>query len=537
MQTVADALARGLVEAGIDTVFGLPGGETVEILDAIRRKGLRFVLTHRESSAVFMASAAARLSGRIAACLTTLGPGATNAVTGVGHAYLDRAPVIVISAQTPDRLIPHHTHQVVDLEGLFTPITKATIALKARGAVETVRSAIALVRSGRPGPVHLRLANDEAAQSITPGNKSRVPTGSKEVEGLIELQTARQALLQSKQPVIVAGLGLEPERPYKELLGLAEALDAPVIVTPKAKGAISDEHPLSAGTVGLTRTDPVYEVLDEADLILAVGFDVVELVKPWKHLAPLVWVASWPNLGPSLPATAELVGPMKPVLSRLAEIHRSKKTDWGAKRVLEHRQKYRPLSAPPSETDAMTPQAVLRVIRDNLPAEAVVSVDVGSHKILSCLEWPAFTPNCFLVSNGLSSMGYALPAAIAASLVRAQDPVVCLTGDAGLVMNMGELNTLARLKAPVAVVVFKDNALDLIRSHQNRAGKPTFGTEFAAPDFKGIAEAHGIRAHRVSNEQALTEAVGRYVESRDSTLIEAEIDPRTYPTTPTQTTS
>lgn len=536
MLTVADALIDCLVEAGIDTVFGLPGGETVEVLDAIRRKGLRFILTQRESSAVFMASAASRSSGRPSACLTTLGPGATNAVTGVGHAFLDRAPVIVITAQTPHRLIPHHTHQVVDIESLFAPITKATIALKPKGAVETVRNAVGLAQSGRPGPVNLRVVNDDAARPVEEGGSSlETPSQEPEAETIAEMDKACGLLAQSTRPVIVAGLGLEPERPYPELLQLAEAIQAPVIVTPKVKGAISDDHPLSAGTIGLTRTDPVYDVLEDADFVIMVGFDVVELVKPWEHAAPVVWIAPWSNHDPTLPMTAEIVGPMRPVLTGMAAMPVSIASEWGAQRVSAHRQKHVPQNRGSGRAEALTPQAALRVLRDNLPTEAVLTTDVGSHKIFYCLEWPAFVPNRFLVSNGLSSMGYGLPAAIAASLVHSSDPVVCTTGDAGLVMNLGELNTLARLNAPVTVVVFKDNALDLIRSHQNRLGKPTFGTEFRAPDFVGIAEAHGIRASRVSNEKGLAEALNQYVDSARPALIEVEIDPTTYPTTPAKT--
>jgi acetolactate synthase-1/2/3 large subunit len=185
-----------------------------------------------------------------------------------------------------------------------------------------------------------------------------------------------------------------------------------------------------------------------------------------------------------------------------------------------------------SRSAVPTPQSVLHILRETLAPETILTTDVGSHKIFYCLEWPALLPNRFLVSNGLSSMGFGLPAAIAASLVQTADPVVCTTGDAGLVMNLGELNTLARLNAPVTVVVFKDNALDLIRSHQNRAGKPTFGTEFTAPDFVAIAEAHGIRACQAPTEEALAEELRRSVDSKRPALIEVEIDPTTYPTTP-----
>ena len=399
--SVADALIGALAEAGIESVFGLPGGEVVEVLDSIRRSEIDFTLVHHESAAAFMASATARLTGRPSACLATLGPGSTNIVTGVAHAYLDRAPVIVITAETPQQLLPHHTHQVLDLEALFSPITKASIRLKPNGAHETVRGAISLATAGRPGPVHLHISNDVAATEISaPKPGPTLPTS--EPAGNDNLQRARQLLSDSKRPIVIVGLGLEPEGPYKEILQLAEAVRAPVIVTSKAKGAISNDHPLAAGTIGLTRTDPAYEVLDQADCVVAVGFDVVELVKPWEHPAPLIWIAPWANERPELPAAAEAIGPMGPTLRGLAEAESHPDDGWGAKIVDAHRRKYPILPSTRSTSARMAPQAVLRVLRETLDREALITTDVGSHKILTCLEWQAFVPNRFLVSNGLS---------------------------------------------------------------------------------------------------------------------------------------
>jgi acetolactate synthase-1/2/3 large subunit len=233
-----------------------------------------------------------------------------------------------------------------------------------------------------------------------------------------------------------------------------------------------------------------------------------------------------------LPVVVELLGAAKPVLQRLSNCRARSAEDWGEVRVAEHLRKYPRLEHATSGADSMTPQEVLRILRKRLPRDGVLTTDVGSHKIFSCLEWPAFTPNRFLVSNGLSSMGYGLPAAIAASLVLPDTPVVSLTGDAGLLMSLGELNTLASLKASVTVLVMKDHALDLIRSHQKRSGKQPFGTEFSAPDFVKIAEAHGIPARCVSHQEAFDEALQWSLDVSGPTLIEAEIDPSTYPTTP-----
>ena len=531
MKTVADVLAQRLREAGVEVVFGLPGGENVEVLEALRDCGIWFVLVHNEPSAVFMADVTARIKGRLGVCLTTLGPGATNAVVGIAHAYLDRAPVLVITAQLPDHVRPDHTHQYVDLRTLYSPITKGAFKLGPRGTGETVQRAIELALSGRPGPVHLQISNDDAIQSALPSQTAAersAGTGKAPPSGA----PIRELLSQSSRPVIVAGLGLEPEGPYELVRELAEAAGAPVITTPKAKGCLPDDHPLAAGSIGLTPTDPAYQLLDESDCILALGFDVVELMTPWDQEAPLIWVAGWANRDPRLASKADYVGPFGPVLKELASLDFAASPDWGVARVASHRQKLSGQRLPDPAPGRMLPQAVLRALRENVPRDTVLTTDVGSHKILASLAWPAYSPNSFFLSNGLSSMGFSLPAAMAASLAQPGRQVVSLTGDAGLAMVVGEFGLLGQLGTPLLVAVFNDGALDLIRSKQIRAGKHVYGTEFVNPDFLQIAAAYQIDAYRVSDEASCAEAVRAAVAAARPAVIEAMIDPVGYPTAP-----
>lgn len=539
MPTVAQAIAATLHAAGVRHVFGLPGGETVELLDALRLQGIAFVLVHHEASAVFMADAYARITGTVGVCLTTLGPGATNAMLGVAHAHLDRAPVLIFTAQKPDALLPDYTHQVLDLHALFAPITKASIKLDAITAASGVSRAIRLAQEGRPGPVHLQISNEDAALPTADSMSALFQPDHIPAPSLNAVEQARGLLAAARRPLIVAGLGLEPQRPYLSLREFAETLQAPVVVTPKAKGALPDSHPLAAGTVGLTRSDPVYALLDEADCILALGFDVVELVKPWQTHAPVIWLAPWPNHDPVIPAAVELVGDLNGLLQQLADIAPDFRTSgsessWGATRVAA----FRAALAAPLPTPApgrLLPQTVLAGLRAALPDDALLAVDVGSHKILSSLTWPTLAPNRFLVSNGLSSMGFGLPAALGAALALPNRPVVCLTGDAGFAMVMGELGVMARLALPVLVVVLNDGAIDLIRSQQVRAGKPVYGTEFSSPRFDQIAAAYGLAAQRVSDLPALDRAIAAMPAARRPALLEVMIDPVSYPTTPSPT--
>lgn len=542
MATVAEILVDTLAAAGVDTVFGLPGGEVVEILDAIRQRNLRFVFVHNESSAVFMADAMARITGKPGVALTTLGPGATNAVAGVAHAYLDRAPVLVITAQKPDILLPGYTHQVLDLQALYAPITKGSFKLTAQNVENATQQALALAQAGRPGPVHLQISNEDATGNAGPNGLSEVrnvkyPSSlhdqPENKDSLVKLvEQARQLLASAKRPIIVVGLGMEPEQPHASLCELSETANAPVIVLPKGKGAIADDHPLAAGVIGLTRTDPLYELLDEADCILAVGFDVVELVKKWEQPAPLIWIAPWANEDPVLPAEVAFVGSMAPVLQQLADSDFATVPEWGAKRVAAFRAKLTQPTLPEPAAGRLLPQQVLTTLRSQLPRDMLLAVDVGSHKIYSSLDWPTYTPNRFLVSNGLSCMGFALPSAIGASFALGGQPTVCLIGDAGMAMVMGELSVLAQWQLPVIVIVLNDSAIDLIRSHQVRAGKPIFGTEFLSPNFAQIAAAYGLSSARVQNQAEYAGVLASALTSGRPMVIEVMLDPISYPTTP-----
>ena len=553
MPTVAATIAQTLYDAGVRIVFGIPGGEVVAVLEAMQRFGIRFELMHHEESAVFAADAYARAAGGPCCALTTLGPGALNAVAGIGHAWLDRAPVVLITAQKPDALLPAYTHQVVDLQAIFAPITKRTLKVTPQNAAAEVPPTVALTMQGRPGPVHLQVSNEEAElQAVDPRARpgqlsadDRPQTAGEVPPRPHLVANARRLIAGAARPVILAGLGLEPEAPYDALRSLAEAANAPVIVSPKAKGALPDDHPLSAGVIGLTRADPAYEILDEADCIVAVGFDVVELVRPWSspHFesnaagegtgnVPLIWIANWPNEDPVLPAAVEIVGPIGAELLQLANGGFSTDAKWGADRVGRFRAQRAAELLPTPRRGHLLPQQLLDSMRGHLPPEAMLAVDVGSHKIFSSLEWPTLRPNRFALSNGLSCMGFGLPAAIGTALARPDGPVACLIGDGGLLMCLGELSVLSRLNLPVTVVVPVDNAIDLIRSHQLRQGKQPFGTEFPAPDFCAIAAAHGIASARVTTPAECDDALARAFAHRAPFLVEAHIDPIGYPTTP-----
>lgn len=529
MTTVAEHFADQLAAAGVVRVYGLPGGENVEILDAIRRRGIDFILVKNESSACFMAATDARLTGGIGVALTTLGPGAANAYAGLAHAYLDRAPVLLITAANDPELIGKHSHQVIDLGAVFKPVCKISAELTVKNAGGAIQRALALAKAERPGPAHVSIHNRVAEQALA----CAIPAQAPRHECLVDsnaIHAARHLLADKRKPVIVVGLGLEPSRPYGQIHHLAESLRAPVIDTPKSKGALSADHPLYAGAIGLTRDDPVYQLLDEADSIVAVGFDVVELVKPWDYSKPLIWIAEWRNHDPQIACDLELVGSVAGILNDIGKAEASAAPDWGAPRVRRFRAELARRPLPTPAPGRVLPQTFLRSLRANSPDDMMLTTDVGSHKIFAALEWQARVPNRYFVSNGLSAMGFGVSSAIAAAEISGE-PVLCITGDAGLAMALGELGLLAERQLPVLIALMNDAALDLIRSAQVRRGRPVFGTEFANPDYEYIAKAYGIAYRKVRSREECDAAIRAGLSAKAPLLVDVMIDPAGYPTT------
>lgn len=529
MPTIAKMLVDEFVHYGVDVVFGLPGGEIVEVLDLIRDHGIDFVLVRNENAACFMAETVARLTGKPGVVLTTLGPGATNAYAGVANAYLDRAPILFLTAQTDPELLDRYTHQVLDLQACFAPVTKFTIELSPTNAAHSIRYAFQTMLSGRPGPVHLGICNRVARTNLEEIPPHSTITG-KPQPILHDLHRAVERLQTAQRPIIVTGLGIIPDYRDQQVQLLAELLQAPVVDTPKSKGVLSAHHPLFAGTIGLTQHDPAYALLDESDCIVAIGLDAVELVKVWNQPQPLIWIANCENQNPRLPSEIELIAPIGDVLERLNELlqHAVQSLDWGVNRVQVFREKVEGFSSPvPLSSQRISPMEVIETVREHTPLDVIITTDVGSHKIFTALNWKALQPNRYFVSNGLSTMGFGLASAISAARETGAT-TVCIVGDGGLSMGMGELGLAVELALPLIVVVMNDNALDLIRNAQIQRNKPTFGTEFSNPNYEALASAFGYGYFRVENKAACVHAIQQAVAQRQPVLIDALIDPNGY---------
>ena len=527
----SQVIIQYLAAAGIRHIFGYPGDPSVEFLEAARREGLRFVLGSREGTAGLMAEAYGQLTGRPGVCLSTLGPGSTNLVNAVANAYLDRVPMLAISGQIERKREPYFTHQVVDHNRLFSPISKWTVAVQPDTVATIMRKALRIALAERPGPVHLTTAGDvvgaEASDheiKLPPMRAARTAqmfaTGAAEIDPVKRLKSARR-------PVILAGISAVWSGASAALVRLAETLGAPVVVAPMAKGVMPEDHACYAGTLDMACNKFVWDFLKGADLLLAVGFDAVELIKPWPLSAPMIHIDTVPNTDQIYQAELEIVGDISHILEALAAASGSLER-WSASEIAAHRGKLRELYYAGRVNERMNPTDVVDVVRAQMPRDTVVSTDVGSHKLLVGQGWTTYTPRSLLMTNGLSSMGYSLPAAMAAKLVHPDKPVVSFIGDGGLAMVQGELRVAASLKIDPIVVVFCDNSLNRIELKQMARQYPSWGTVIESTDMSLLARAMGCDGVDVDSVTALEAALTAPRAKDKPLVIGARIDPAQY---------
>jgi len=522
MTSVARAIGERLRTAGVHQVFGHPGGEVVDLIEGFRQAGLDFVLARHETDAGFMAEAMASSTGRPAACLATLGPGATNLVTGVAHAYLDRAPVIALSGQLPVDRYELVTHQKLDLRALFAPITKWQARVSAANVAAVTDRALRIALRPRQGPVFLEVPSDVASQEAAGAAPETLDAVATAVPDPRHVRAAAARLRESARPVLLAGLDALDVDVAAPLRRLAESWGIPVILSPKAKGLLRDDHPLSIGTIEGLGSAKLYEWIAGRDLVLMAGFDPVEFDRDWPSSAPIIHISPLPNDDRQFRSAVEIVGNVPAALEALCAGARPKDTADATRFRDEFRRFVRP------SRGGLTSQEVLGALREALPEDALVSCDVGFNKSVSIQCWPAYAPRTFFVSNGLSSMGYGLPAAIGLKLAHPDTAVACILGDGGLAMSVAELETAARLGLAITVVVLADEALQQIKGAQERKGFAVTGTTFGALDYRALATAFGGEGTEVRTLDECRAAFRDVSRAERVSLIAAHVDPAGY---------
>ena len=535
MPTVADLIVEGLLRAEVSRLFGVPGGgSNLEVLEAARSRGLPFVLCHQEWAACIMAAVTGELTGHPGAVLSTLGPGVTASATGLAHACLDRSPLIYVSDRHPAGVLEYATHQYLDHAAHVGPITKGSVTVGADSAAHWVAHAAQLALAEPRGPVHLDLPADVAGRSAMPVATSVTPAPPAALDGDL-LERAAAMIRAARRPIVIAGLGCRAGD-AKWLRAFAEALPTPVLTTYKGKGAIPDPHPLALGIfTGGALEEPL---VSRADLIITFGLDTVELIpRRWPYAAPVLSLtrvaATDPRLrGPGGDAhftpALEVVGEPGAILEDLAPriMGRGASADWDVVEV--DRMRRERLAALEIPVPGLAPHRVAQMTRELTPAGSIATVDAGAHMFPATTYWQALEPGELLISNGLATMGFALPAAVAAQLVHPDRRVICFTGDGGLMMVAAELETVARLRLPLLIVVFNDEALSLIGIKQEQKGFEGVSMRYRGPDLAALARAFGLRAFTATDEPTLERALIGAQTAPGPALIDARIDPSGY---------
>ncbi|MDQ6836137.1 MAG: acetolactate synthase large subunit [Actinomycetota bacterium] len=524
----SEVFVECLEAEGVQYVFGIPGEETLDLNESLADSTVQFIPVRHEQGGAYMADAYGRLTGRAGVCLGTLGPGATNLVTAVADAFLDRAPLVALTGQSDLERMHKESHQYIDLIGIMRPVVKWNARVSSPEIVpEVVRKAFKVAESEKPGSTHLELPEDVMGRPV---DATPLPHHApvRPEPGLTELSRATELILGAENPIILAGNGAIRTHASRALRAFVHTTGIPVAETFMAKGLLDYEDPHALGTVGLQSRDYAMAGFDDADVVITVGYDLVEHApEHWnpgkdKRIVMIDTVAA--EVDEFFIPEVELVGDVAHILGRLAAgCQRSPSVPAGSDRLRE--------LVLGALTDArqdshfpMRPPRVLADIRDALgPGDLLVS-DVGLHKLWIGRMFPAHEPGTVLIANGLAGMGFALPTAIAAKMVDPRRHVVTVSGDGGFLMNCQELETAARLKTPVVNVVWENGQFGSIVWKQDKKFGRHFGVDFGNPDFVKLAEAFGVPAWRCGSAEEFSQRLAAALALDVPSLIVVPID-------------
>ncbi len=522
----AQLFVRCLENEGIQYVFGVPGEENLDMMDALLDSQVQFVICRHEQGAAFMADVWGRLTGRPGVCLSTLGPGATNLITGVADADMDYAPVVAIAGQADTHRLHKESHQVLDLEDLFRPVTKYSSRILGPNVIpEVVRKAFKIAQTEPMGATFIEFPENVAKMRLEelplPVKNPHMPEPARD-----RVEEAARAISAARDPLILAGNGVIRGRAWQQLADFAAKLNIPVANTFMAKGVVPFHHPMALGSAGLQSKDYVTCGFDRADVIICVGYDLVEyhpyLWHPTRDRTIIHIAATPAEVDAYYPVAIGVVGDLKHSLIRIGEL---------ATPHQGHR--LRPLrealiadmkACSDDQGFPIKPQKIIWDLRTILALEDIVICDVGAHKMWMARMFRCEYPNTCIISNGFASMGIALPGAIAAKLAFPERKVVAVTGDAGFLMNIQELETAVRLGTALVVLIWNDNGYGLIKWKQlNQFGRSAF-VDFANPDFVKLAEAFGAKGYRVEGPGELQGILKEALAEERVCIIDCPVD-------------
>ncbi len=526
----AELFVKCLENEGIEYVFGIPGEENLDLMDALLDSGrIRFVTVRHEQGAAFMADVYGRLTGRAGVCLSTLGPGATNLITGVADANMDHAPLVAIAGQAGTTRLHKESHQVLDLAQMFTSVTKYSTRIVAPDVVpEVVRKAFKLAQTEKTGAAFIEFPENIAEMPVTqePLKVKNPPLPEPAAD---RVERAAQLISDAREPIILAGNGVVRAKAWQQLADFSERLNIPVANTFMAKGVVPfARNPHALGSVGLQARDYVSCGFDKADVIICVGYDLVEYHPDLWHPSRdriIIHIDTVPaEVDAHYPVEVGVVGDIKHALIRIGAL---------ATPSQGHKMS-RLREALVAEMDAckaddefpIKPQKIIWDLRTAMDLDDIVVCDVGAHKMWMARMFRCEHPNTCIISNGFAAMGIAVPGAIAAKLARPERKVVAVTGDAGFLMNAQEIETAVRLKLPLVILIWNDDGYGLIKWKQlNRFGRPSH-VDFNNPDFIGFAESFGARGYRIERAADLLPTLQKALADEAVSIIDCPVDYR-----------
>ena len=529
----AQLLVKCLENEGVKYIFGIPGEEVLDIMQALRDSSIKFILVRHEQGAAFMADVYGRLTGKAGVCLSTLGPGATNLITGLADANCDGVPLVAITGQVPTDRLHITAHQFLDLNRLFSPITKRTKEILSPETVqEVVRLAFKYAEGDMPGATHITLPVDVARMPVAEGDvplkHSFLELDERAEWGAID--QAAELIRQGKKTVVLAGNGVVRNHAGAALTRLADNAHLPVINTMMAKGVIRCDDSYSCSTVGLPFRDFGNLILSEADTIVAVGYDLVELdPSSWNKdcRTHIVHVATLPaDVNKYYQADVQVVGSLSQSLDGIASLLSDYVSDssWALeirKMAQENDEEDKKDASFPAK-----PQRIIADIRSVMSDDDILVSDVGANKVWVAREFPCYLPNTCLISNGFASMGFCLPGAIAAKLVYPERHVVGVTGDGGFLMNCQELETAVRLGLSIVIVILHDDSYGLIKwKEMDHYGSSCF-VDYGDPDFVAFAESFGAKGYRIARTEELVPVLKEAFSQSVPSVIDCPVDYR-----------
>jgi acetolactate synthase-1/2/3 large subunit len=523
----AELFIECLENENVEYIFGIPGEENLDVMDALLGSQIKFITTRHEQGAAFMADVYGRLTGRAGVCLATLGPGATNLVTGFADANMDRAPIVGIAGQGSTTRMHKESHQVLDLVNLFEPISKYSMQIQAPEVIpEIVRKAFKDAQVEKPGGSFIDFPENIASMKVEAKRPLKVQSPIPPVAPEEKIRQAGEIIGNARFPIVMAGNGVIRSRASDKLVRFAETLNVPVATTFMAKGSMPFSHELSLGTVGLQARDYVACGFDRADVVVCVGYDMVEyhphLWHPNKDKKIIHIDMSPAEVDEHYIVEAGVIGEIGTSLDRIAELASPRQAGFAdvlRETIVEN------LQAHANDEDfPIKPQKIIWDLRQALEPEDIVISDVGAHKMWMARMYQAERPNTCIISNGFASMGIGVPGALAAKLVYPDVTVLTVTGDAGFLMNSQEIETAMRLGVAIVILIWTDSQYGLIKWHQLRHFGRKSHIDFTNPDFVQYAESFGAKGYRVTRADALVPTIKQAIADNTVVVIDCPVD-------------